>query len=941
MPPRANRGDRGGGRGGNARGDRGRGRGRGGPQRGGSPHPPSPAPAPGGQRRGGGPDPANRGTGRGRGRGQTVQVASQATTIAADSSVVPIGVRRPGFSNVGKKVPVLVNMFKMEISSGYIYQYDDMVGDKTLPVRRNMELFKQLQYEVAPHIFPRKVSYDGRKIMVSSYRLDIPNDYQEFQITIGAGTASKPPRVHRIKIKYASKINTELLTRFVEGKQSNDEEAITALQALNIVLRMEPTQRFPFNSRSFYVPEGKRVLAGGIELWRGYFQSVRPAMGKLLLNVDVSAGVMYQSGPLIGVCCSFLRRSNDPSVLARLGNRDWLALKRFLVGLKVLAGDQSTQRRPREIKNLSTKPANQLTFRMRREGQPETDITVAHYFQTVTNRPLSFPNLPCVEVGNGALLPLEICTVPPGQIMKKQVPPDATREMVDFSAQRPQERFAGIQEALGLLRHGQSDYVQQFGMSVDTTPLQIMSRTLPPPTMLYGGSSRESVKFGAWNMANKHFIKPMPLNSWAVMVLEQQNRFRPQTLRSVITGLKNAAQAGNMTPVADPMLECYRPAQQSITRLLDELQNEFRKKKVAPPQLIVIILPFNGDAIWAEAKHWGDILRGVATQCLKAQKCERANIQYWANVCLKINGKLGGINTIVDPEDPTNIAADVLKNPHERTLVLGADVIHPSPGSVGRPSFTAMVGSMDRHAAKYRATSRAQTSRQEIIDDFENMAKEMITANMNYCGLDEGVTGPARAPTKIIVYRDGVSEGQFKQVKEQGMCTVKFPACKALGVQAKITFIIVGKRHHMRMNPLRDADRSGNAPAGSVIDTDIAHPVEYDLFLQSHAGIKGTSRSAHYTVSKRDNGFRPEALERFTYNLCHVYARATRSVSIPAPTYYADIVCSRAKTHYGPNVDLSAASDTASSSAGQTTEASLRAGFQQVHATQKNRMYFQ
>ena len=54
-----------------------------------------------------------------------------------------------------------------------------MVGDKTLPVRRNMELFKQLQYEVAPHIFPRKVSYDGRKIMVSSYRLDIPNDYQE------------------------------------------------------------------------------------------------------------------------------------------------------------------------------------------------------------------------------------------------------------------------------------------------------------------------------------------------------------------------------------------------------------------------------------------------------------------------------------------------------------------------------------------------------------------------------------------------------------------------------------------------------------------------------------------------------------------------------------------------------------------------------------------
>ena len=61
----------------------------------------------------------------------------------------------------------------------------------------------------------------------------------------------------------------------------------------------------------------------------------------------------------------------------------------------------------------------------------------------------------------------------------------------------------------------------------------------------------------------------------------------------------------------------------------------------------------------------------------------------------------------------------------------------------------------------------------------------------------------------------------------------------------------------MRMNPLRDADRSGNAPAGSVLDTDIAHPVEYDLFLQSHAGIKGTSRSAHYTVSKRVSFYCP------------------------------------------------------------------------------------
>jgi len=46
----------------------------------------------------------------------------------------------------------------------------------------------------------------------------------------------------------------------------------------------------------------------------------------------------------------------------------------------------------------------------------------------------------------------------------------------------------------------------------------------------------------------------------------------------------------------------------------------------------------------------------------------------------------------------------------------------------------------------------------------------------------------------------------------------------------------------------RDADKSGNCPAGTVLDRDIAHPTEFDFYLQSHGGILGTSRPAHYSV---------------------------------------------------------------------------------------------
>jgi len=34
-----------------------------------------------------------------------------------------------------------------------------------------------------------------------------------------------------------------------------------------------------------------------------------------------------------------------------------------------------------------------------------------------------------------------------------------------------------------------------------------------------------------------------------------------------------------------------------------------------------------------------------------------------------------------------------------------------------------------------------------------------------------------------------------------------------------------------------------------------------------------------------------------TYQLCHTYVRCTRSVSIPAPAYYAHLVAFRARYH--------------------------------------------
>ena len=72
----------------------------------------------------------------------------------------------------------------------------------------------------------------------------------------------------------------------------------------------------------------------------------------------------------------------------------------------------------------------------------------------------------------------------------------------------------------------------------------------------------------------------------------------------------------------------------------------------------------------------------------------------------------------------------------------------------------------------------------------------------------------------------------------------------------KLTIVICGKRHHTRFFPANPNDgdrRSGNCPAGTVVDTQIVSPVEFDFFIQSHGGLLGTSRPAHYNVLYNEN----------------------------------------------------------------------------------------
>ncbi|KZT55699.1 Piwi-domain-containing protein [Calocera cornea HHB12733] len=881
--------------------------------------PPSSGPYPrGGPPARGGPPPGSRG-------GPPTPGATGAVALSQWSAKVPVGgaahvttvaVRRPGYGTLGRQIPVVTNTYPLTCPPLTIIHYDVVINEdeKKLPARFNLELVERMQSSTYKEVFAASPGvYDGRKNYYTAQPIKFPDGPRatsgRFVVPSDAEPAAPgrpPPKMYTITLKEVARISPQTLERFANGEMSHDENVTTAITAMNVVIRMVPNLKYPFNIRSFFTDKEMKPIGAGLEVWRGYFQSVRWGVGRLVINVDISTGQMFARGPLLKLCTEMMQeavgqnRRIDANTLCfgrGFDERMRVLAHRQISGVKVINRLHKGPGRnpPRLIKKVLYESARNARFKLK-SGE---EVTVLDYVRDTYNYQLQYPDMCLVEVGSGAKLPIEICEVIPGQIWKRQTPPNQIRSILEFSTQKPPDRLRAIQNSMSILEYGQSKYLRAFNMKVTEQPINVTARLLDPPGLMYGNNATIQPKDGAWNMKGKRFFRAATVeNNWWIWNLDQRAR-----LDNIVPGLVDAARETgigrwNLEPLVRQENVHNRPQGMSIVGKLDQLfqrccqESQTRSK----PHILVVVLPHGmNNELYQTVKYLGDIRWGIPTQCMQAAKAIKANAQYFANVMLKVNVKMGGVNVI-----PDRRSVPYLMDASNPTLVLGADSIHPTPGSEMRPTFTAVVSSVDTNVSKYYAQMRPQDSRQEIIADLADYTKIAIECFKAYRTRIEQLTNN---PARIIYFRDGVSEGQFEQLLEKEVVAIK-EGCRRMGITPKLTVIVVGKRHHVRMFPGRpqDADRSGNCPAGTVIDTEVVHPTDFDFFLQSHGGLLGTSKPTHYTVLLDESNMKADEIQQLCFSLCHVYQRSTRSVSIPAPTYYADIVCSRFKNHFEPGI---------------------------------------
>jgi len=157
-----------------------------------------------------------------------------------------------------------------------------------------------------------------------------------------------------------------------------------------------------------------------------------------------------------------------------------------------------------------------------------------------------------------------------------------------------------------------------------------------------------------------------------------------------------------------------------------------------------------------------------------------------------------------------------------------------------------------------------------------------------YKALQEYKKVNQKFPGRIIVYRDGVGDGQIQLVKDQEIVEIK-KLFKENNIEPAFTYIVVSKRVNSRFFKKANPQQGDyiNPPSGSVFDDIVTLPERYDFYLISQSVRQGSVNPTSYNVIEDTSGFKPRQIQVLTYKLTHLYFNWSGTVRVPMVCQYA------------------------------------------------------
>ncbi|KIW12117.1 hypothetical protein PV08_09391 [Exophiala spinifera] len=883
-----------------------------------------------------------------------------------DLSTLPL---RPGYGTKGMQILLWTNHFELTgLGDLAVYRYAvDVAPDRNgrAPGRKRQRRIVQLMIE--DHFADQKlnITTDFSSNMISNISLKLQNPYQ-VQYREEGDDVQANAVVYQVSVQPTGVMQLSDLLGYVtstSGTAALDSKE-ELLHILNIIIghypKAVPEITLVGANKYYSIEQQSTAFAGtplgaGLNAMRGLFTSARAATARILINAQIKHCAFYEAGPLDMLITNY-QNANGPNkakleaFLKKLTVNTTHLKRRNRAGQEVFRMRQiQALASPRDGEGQAHRPlvsehgAGPMNVKFWLEDE-NTYISVFDFFKKAYNIVIKNTKMPVLNVGNKqkpVYIPAQVCQVPEGQHASTKLSPRQTSAMIGFAVRPPTENKDWIAHSgaslVGLVPANQT--LNAFGLKVSPELLAVPARILDGPKVMYSGNKQIIPSFGSWNLRQVRFSGSAQLTNWTYLSIHMGGRPLPwanqDKLKQAVgkfeakmreVGMRVSPAAGGLSISVTPAT-----AESEINRAINIFTGTNNRP---PPQLILVFLPNKDTAIYNQVKYTCDVKAGLLNVCVTEKFFNDNNDQYFANVCLKVNLKLGGRNHSLESHKLGIIAEG-------KTMVVGLDVTHPSPGSApNAPSVAAVVASVDRMLGQFPAELLILPRRKEMITGLKEMIKTRLVLWQKHNG---------SLPDNILVYRDGVSEGEYAKVLGQEVPLFReagkdlYPADRTKAGFPRITVIVVGKRHHTRFYPTRpdDGDRNMNPKNGTVVDRGVTEARNWDFFLLAHTAVKGTARPAHYYIvldeifrraaapgggagagagrgrgrgrgtggtaggavgsTTRQQQAQPQnvadVVEDLTHSLCYTFGRATKAVSICPPAYYADLACERARCY--------------------------------------------
>ena len=749
---------------------------------------------------------------------------------------------RPQAITVREPTPcnITANMFKYTGKDVILHQYAVTFTPEIM--RKN--IFQKFMRMVEINDFKEPFAFDGASILVSSKKFS--------DVTL---TCPMKEGDLKCRIEY----------KHTHDSRDSSKENPGLGQCMEIVSRYYQKIRFLVDkSRMFDLKSRPFDLGCGLEIIPGLTASVKFIKAGIFLNLDMAFGVFHKPLPLIELLFQLAEsraprgRGSVNPLKDDLGANFYYDFEKLIKNIKV-----STNHREKpssfKVSGLITQPASSVEFEI--DGKK---WTVAEYFAK-TYKPLKHPHLPLVVIKKRELtihLPLEVLEISCGQKYIKKLDEGMTSSMIKIAAKRPNERFETIANKARDLAAFQNDTLKSFGMVFDNKMLNCKGLILPPPQISFSNNRKVQVSNGSWNLIGVSALEGSKIVDWKIFIFRSNDTIRNDTIDAFVS----IAQKYGVTFSSSPQTVVVR----NMNEFLDAKKSKFN----------LVILPDKSAQRYEEIKRIAETYNAVYTQCMVASNIPKlSNPSFASNLLLKINAKLGGKNWCIDQK----LFGD------KPTILFGIDVNHPGVADLESPSIVSVVASMDYNFVNYKTIIEQQERRQEIILSLSQSVKTLLKNHY---------ASTKTKPARIVVFRDGVGDTMFDAVYNCEIESIK-QACHEIdqSYDPEINFIIAQKKHSIRF-----MSNGNNLVPGTIVD-EVSTPGAFDFYLVSHHALQGTARPVRYVIVKNDSKFTAMQLYESVYALCHLYARATKSVSVVPPIYYAHLGAARGKCYLEKNKD--------------------------------------